>query len=205
MIYSKIRRSTARKISHSALLVALLLTAILPAISADNGTTETLDATARGTGTQMGKTVGVKVIIYRFSSPADRQVLVDAFKKNQSKGLVDALSKMDAVGRIAITGTLGYDLSYIALIPSPTGRKIRFAANRQIRFAEAYNSGRSVDYDLTAGEFDLNGSDKSKSSGVLYPAAQLIVNKQGQIQFNLFKNPWKLVNIIDWNGAGSKE
>ncbi|RZU35712.1 hypothetical protein [Edaphobacter modestus] len=34
--------------------------------------------------------------------------------------------------------TLGYDLSYIALIPSPTG-KIRFAANRPIRFGEAYS------------------------------------------------------------------
>jgi len=33
----------------------------------------------------------------------------------------------------------------------------------------------------------------------------LIINKQGQLQFELRKNPWKLVNIIDWNGAGSKE
>jgi hypothetical protein len=177
----------------------------MPAISADEKKTETIDATAMGTSTQLGKNVSVKVTIYHYSSPQDRQVLVDAFKKGQSKGLVDALAKMNAVGRIAITGTLGYDLSYIALIPSPTGRKIRFAANRQIRFNEAYNAGPSMAYDLTAGEFDLNDSDKSKSSGVLYPAAQLIINKQGQLQFELRKNPWKLVNIIDWNGAGSKE
>jgi hypothetical protein len=205
MMHGKIQRSPARKIGYSGLLVALLLAAAMPAISADDRKTETIDATAMGTSTQMGKTVSVKVTIDHFSSPEDRQVLVDAFKKGQSKGLVDALSKMNAVGRIAITGTLGYDLSYIALIPSPTGRKIRFAANRQIRFGEAYNSGPSMAYDLTAGEFDLNDSDKSKSSGVLYPAAQLIINKQGQLQFELRKNPWKLVNIIDWNGAGSKE
>jgi hypothetical protein len=205
MIDGKIQRSIARKISHSGLLVALLMAATTPAISADGRKAEVIDATAMGTSTQMGKTVSVKVTIYRYSSQADRQILVDAFKKNQSQGLVDALSKMDAVGRIAITGTLGYDLSYIALIPSPTGRKIRFAANRQIRFAEAYNSGRSTDYDLTAGEFDLNDSDKNKSSGVLYPAAQLNINKKSQLQFELFRNPWKLVNIIDWNGAGSKE
>jgi hypothetical protein len=177
----------------------------MPAISADDKKTETIDATAMGTSTQLGKNVSVKVTIFHYSSPQDRQVLVDAFKKGQSKGLVDALSKMNAVGRIAITGTLGYDLSYIALIPSPTGRKIRFAANRQIRFGEAYNAGPSMAYDLTAGEIDLNDSDKSKSAGVLYPAAQLIINKQGQLQFELRKNPWKLVNIIDWNGAGSKE
>jgi hypothetical protein len=205
MIDGNIPRSPARKIGYGGLLLALLLAAAMPAMFADDRKTETIDATAMGTSTQMGKTVSVKVTINQFSSPQDRQVLVDAFQKGQSKGLVDALSKMKAVGRIAITGTLGYDLSYIALIPSPTGRKIRFAANRQIRFGEAYNSGPSMAYDLTAGEFDLNDSDKSKSSGVLYPAAQLIINKQGQLQFELRKNPWKLLNIIDWNGAGSRE
>jgi hypothetical protein len=56
-------------------------------------------------------------------------------------------------------------------------------------------STQSMAYDLTAGEIDLNNSDKNKSSGVLYPAAQLIINKQGQLQFELRKNPWKLVNI----------
>ena len=205
MTDGKIRRSTAWKAGYSGLLVALLLAGAVPAISADDKKTETIDATARGTSTQLGQTVSVKVTIYQYSSPQDRQVLVDAFKQGQSKGLTDALSKMKAVGRIAITGTLGYDLSYIALIPSPTGRKIRFAANRQIRFGEAYNAGTSMAYNLTAGEFDLNDSDKSKSSGVLYPAAQLIINKEGQLQFELRKNPWKLTNIIDWNGAGSKE
>ncbi len=205
MTDGKIRRSTARKAGYSGLLVALLLAGAMPAISADDKKTETIDATAMGTSTQLGKNVSVKVTIYQYSSPQDRQVLVDAFKQGQSKGLTDALSKMKAVGRIAIPGTLGYDLSYIALIPSPTGRKIRFAANRQIRFGEAYNAGPSMAYNLTAGEFDLNDSDKSKSSGVLYPAAQLIINKEGQLQFELRKNPWKLTNIIDWNGAGSKE
>jgi hypothetical protein len=55
---------------------------------------------------------------------------------------------------------------------------------------------------LTAGEIEINDSDKNKSNGVLYPAAQLGINKEGQIEFQLNKNPWKLVNIIDWNKAG---
>jgi hypothetical protein len=205
MIDSKILRVTVRKFSYGGLLLGLLLPAAISALSADDRKAETIDARAMGTSTQMGQNVGVKVIINQFSTQEDRQVLVDAFKKGQSQGLVKALTKMKPVGRIAITGTLGYDLSYIALIPSPTGRKIRFAANRPIRFGEAYNNGPSTAYDLTAGEFDLNGSDKSKNTGVLYPAAQLIINKDGQLQFELRKNPWKLVNVIDWNGAGSKE
>jgi hypothetical protein len=205
MIDSRFPRFTDRKFGYGGLLLVLLLTAAVPALSQNDRKTETIDATAMGTSTQMGQSVSVKVTINQFSTPEDRQVLIDAFKKGQSKGLVDALTKMKPVGRIAITGTLGFDLSYIALIPTPTGRKIRFAANRQIRFGEAYANSQSMAFDLTAGEFDLNDKDKKKSSGVLYPAAQLIINKQGQLQFELRRNPWKLVNIIDWNGAGSKE
>jgi hypothetical protein len=205
MIDSKALRFIARKCGYNGLLFAMLLAAAISASSQDDRKTETIDARAMGTSTQMGQNVSVKVIINRFSTQEDRQVLVEAFKKGQSQGLVEALTKMKSVGRIAITGTVGYDLSYIALIPSPTGRKIRFATNRPIRFGEAYNAGPSTAFNLTAGEIDLNDSDKSKSAGVLYPAAQLIINKQGQLQFELRRNPWKLVNIIDWNGAGSKE
>lgn len=201
----KAPRSVARKFGYTGLLLAMVLSAAMSASSQDDRKSETIDAVAMGTSTQLGKTVHIKVIINQFSTQEDRQVLVDAFKKGQNQGLVNALSKMKPVGRIAITGTVGYDLSYIALIPSPTGRKIRFAANRLIRFGEAYANSQSKAFDLTAGEFDLNDSDKNKNAGVLYPAAQLIINKEGQLQFELRQNPWKLTNIIDWNGAGTKE
>jgi hypothetical protein len=205
MINSNLPRFAARKFAYSGLLLSLLLVAAIPATSQDDRKTEVIDATAMGTSTQLGKTVSVKVTINQFSTDADRQVLVDAFKKGQHQGLVEALKKMKPVGRIAITGTLGYDLNYIALIPSPTGRRIRFAADRWIRFGEAYHNTQSQSFDLTAGEINLNDKDKKKSKGVLYPASQLIINKQGQLQFELRQNPWNLVNIIDWNGAGTKE
>jgi hypothetical protein len=196
--------SRLRKFGYSGLLVsALLLAAVTLARSADDRKVETIDATAMGTSTQLGKTISVKVTIYEFSTPDDRQILVDAFKKGQNQGLINALTKMNSVGRIAITGTLGYDLSYIGLIPTDTGRKIRFVTNRLLRFGEVYNNTQSIAYNLTAGEIEINDQDKNKSSGVLYPAAQLVINKEGQLQFELRKNPWKLVNIIDWNAAGT--
>jgi hypothetical protein len=196
-------KSTARKHRYGGLLLAtLLLMTVTPPISAADTKPATIDATATGTSTQLGKTVSVKVIINQFSSEEDRQALVAAFKQGQNQGLVDALSKMKPVGRIAITGTLGFDLAYIRLIRTPTGRKIRFATNRLIRFGEAYNDTQSKSYNLTAGEFDLNDTDKDKSGGVLYPACQLTIGKKGELQFELRKNPWKLVNIIDWNKAG---
>jgi len=203
MIYSNELRSAARKCCLGGfVLTTLLLTAVTPAISADEMKPATIDATAMGTSTQLGANVSVKVIINRFSTEEERQVLIAAFKKGQSPGLVDALSKMKPAGRIAITGTLGYDLAYIRLVQTPTGRRIRFATNRLIRFGEAYHNTQSTAFDLTAGEFDLDNADKNKSTGVLFPACQLIINKKGELQFELRKNPWKLVNIIDWNKVG---
>jgi hypothetical protein len=205
MRYTNDSHSTICK-SHyrSLLLVTLLLAVVTSAFSQGNGKSATIDATAMGTSTQLGKVVNVKVIINRFSTEEERQTLIAAFKQGQNPGLVDALSKMEPAGRIAITGTVGYDLVYIRLVRTPTGRRIRFATNRLIRFGEAYHDTQSRAYDLTAGEFDLNDADKDKSSGVLFPASQLIINDKGELQFELRQNPWKLVNIIDWDKAGSE-
>jgi hypothetical protein len=206
MTHTRNSHSKIPKVGYgSLLLAALLLTAVALALAGDDKKVKvgTIDATAMGTSTQSGAVINVKVIINEFSTDEDRAILVEAYKKGQNEGLVNALTKMKADGRIAITGTIGYDLSYIRLIPTPTGRKIRFVTNRQLRFGETYYSTQSTAYNLTAGEFDINDSDKDKSSGVLYPAAQLVINKEGQLEFQLRQNPWKLVNIIDWNKAGT--
>jgi len=181
--------------------ISLLL--VLCMIVGDHGfgqrsNTETIDATAFGTSTQLGRNFGVKLIIYEFSDPEDRDILVQAFAKGQNDGLVNALEKMKAVGRITIPGTLGFDVSYIREIITPTGRTIRFVTNRKIAFGESYWNTQTKSFNLTAGEINLNDSDKSKSDGTLYPAAQLIVNKEGELQFELNQNAWRLTNIIEW-------
>jgi hypothetical protein len=162
---------------------------------------ETIEASAMGTGSQLGQVIGVTLEIYDFSTPEDRQTLIDAFTKGQNQGLVNALSKMKAVGHCSITGTLGYDVSYIRMVSTPTGRKIVFVTNRQIKFGEAFFDTQSQSFNMTAGEFDLNDTDKHKSTGVVYPATQLIIDKQGQLQFDLRENPWKLVDVLDWKGT----
>jgi hypothetical protein len=181
----------------------LVLGATTPGFSRnqDRDKSETLEASAMGTGTQLGRMIGITVTIYEYSTPEDRQILMQAFQKGQNQGLVNALSKMRAVGHIAITGTLGYDLSYIRMIPTPTGRKIRFVTNRQITFAEAWTDSMSQNFNLTGGEFDINDSDRSKSTGVLYPLAQLAIDQQGQLQIELNQNAWNLVDVLDWKGT----
>jgi hypothetical protein len=189
----------AKLLAGGLLAVCLMTMASLPGFAREKY--ETIDATAFGTSTQMGRNFGVTVIIYEYSTPEDRQILVDAYKQGQNQGLSNALQKMKAVGRISITGTLGYDLSFIRMIPTPTGRKIRFITNRKISFGEAWAQSQSMSFDLTAGEIDINSQDKSKSSGVLFPAAQIVINSTGDPQLDLNQNPWKLVEIIDWAGT----
>ena len=189
----------ARLAIGAVLLWGMLVAESSAAFARDKN--ETIDATAFGTGTQLGQTIGVTLNIYEFSTPADKQILVQAFEKGQNNGLVNALQKMKAVGHVEITGTLGYDCSYIRMIPTATGRKIVFVTNRQIRFGEAFFDTQSQSFNLTAGMIEINDQDKTKSSGILYPATQLVIDKQGDLQWDLNQNPWKLNDILDWKGT----
>jgi hypothetical protein len=189
----------SKMILKSFVVAAICLLAVHPGFARDKY--ETIDAQAFGTGTQMGQNIGVTLNIYEFSTPADRVTLVQAYEKGQNQGLVNALSKMKAVGHVEITGTLGYDCAYIRMTATPTGRKIVFVTNRQIRFGEAFFDTQSQSYNLTAGVLELNDQDKSKSTGILYPEAQLTMNKEGQLTLDLNQNPWRLSDLLDWKGT----
>jgi hypothetical protein len=199
MLQTKIAVPLHRLVLATLVITGLLIAATTPGFAATKS--ETVTATDTGTSTQMGSEFSVTLNIHDYSTQADKQILIDAFQQGKDQGLVNALSKMKASGHIEITGTLGYDCSYIQMIPTPTGRKIRFVTNRLLRFGEVYWDTRSVAYNLTAGEFDINDTDKSKSTGVLYPAAEFVIDKQGELQINLIGNPWNLVDIIDWKGT----
>jgi hypothetical protein len=186
-------------LSKFLILTSLVVAMAICGLARDKN--ETIDATAWGTGTQMGASFGVTLMIYQYSTPEDRSVLVEAFQKGSNQGLVNALQRMKAVGHVSITGTLGYDVSYIAMIPTTTGRKIRFVTNRPIRFGEVYWDTQSQYFNLSGGEIELSDQDKSKSSGVVFPAAQLGIDNQGQLSIDLRENPWRLSDIIDWKGT----
>ena len=188
----------AKLVVGSLLLIGLVTMSSVPVFAQK---AETIEAQATGTGTQLGQNIGITLTINDYSTMAERQIMVQAFAKGQNQGLVNALTRMRTVGHIAITGTLGYDVAFIRMIPTPTGRKIRFVTNRQISFVEAWTDSQSQAFNLTGGEIDINEQDRSKSTGVLFPAAQLVIDKQGQLQIDLTQNSWKLVDVLDWKGT----
>lgn len=185
------RTTKGRGMAALAVLVALAVFALAQG-------RETYQATARGTGTQMGQMFSVNIIIEQYSSDEDRQLVIAAFQRGGTKELSTVLEKMPSKGRIAITGTTGNEIAFVRLIPTETGRKIRILTTRPIRMPETRNATRSTDYDLSAVEMDLTGGKEDK--GVLLPACQLKVDKNsGEIQIEAYQNPWDLVNIIDWS------
>jgi len=198
---NRITNKSYKRTLACLMVFGLLLVAAFPALSAKGVKNETIEASAMGTATQMGQVISISMEIYDYSTPEDKQVLVQAFSKGQNQGLVNALTKMHAVGHISITGTLGYDLAYIGMTPTPTGRKIRFVTNRQLTFGEVFTDSQSTAFNLTGGEFDVDDTNKKNSTGVLYPACQLAVDKDGQLQIQLNQNAWKLVDVLDWKGT----
>jgi hypothetical protein len=186
----------SKRMKMSIAMAAILAMSAVSGFARD--TTETIDAQARGTSTQLGKNFTVRLMVYQYSTPEDRKILIESFQHGQNDGLANALEKMQAVGHITIPGTLGFDVSYIHEMKTPTGRSIRFVTNRRIAFGESYWSTQSKSFNLTAGEIRINDQDKNKSDGVLYPATQLTINKDGEPQWDLRMNPWTLNNVIVW-------
>jgi hypothetical protein len=185
-------------ISAAVVIVGVLLLSGLRGVAGDEKSlNEVYQAQAMGQNTQMGKTFNVTIHIEEYSTPEERQALIDSFNAAGSEGLSNALEKMPAKGRIAITGTLGYDISFARKLPTEDGFKLRVLTNRPINFGEAWYNGRSTDYNLSVLELELN-KETGKGGGTLIPASTFKVDKKtGELTIEAFQNPWKLVNVMD--------
>jgi hypothetical protein len=156
----------------------------------------TIQATAMGTSTQLGKIYNVNIQIEQFSTTEDRNSLINAFKKSGQDGMVKVLEDMKPKGRIRFaSGGVGNDIKYIFELPSEKGRRLRLVTDRTLAFAELYQGTRSRDYAVGAIELEL--TPDGKGSGTVLPACKLTVNKKKQqVEIETYQNPWKLSNFM---------
>jgi hypothetical protein len=156
----------------------------------------TIQATAMGTSTQMGKMYSVNIHIEQFSTPDDRKALINAFARSGQDGLVNVLEDMKPKGRVRFaSGGVGNDVKYINELPSDGGRRFRLVTDRNLAFGELYEGTRSRDYSVGAIELVL--TPDGKGSGTVLPACKLTVDKKTQqIEIETFQNPWKLTNLM---------
>jgi hypothetical protein len=156
----------------------------------------TIQATAMGTSTQLGKIYNVNIHIEQFSTPDDRNALIDAFTRSGQEGLVNVLEDMKPKGRVRFaSGGVGNDVKYIIELPSENGRRFRLVTDRNIAFGELYAGTRSRDYSVGAIELVL--TPDGKGSGTVLPACKLTVDKKSkQIEIETYQNPWNLTNLM---------
>jgi len=182
---------------HCNTLIALMLLLLMSFCTVVQAQKRmTIQATAMGTSTQMGRVYSVNIVIEQFSTPDDQKALIDAFKRSGQQGLVDVLERMKSKGRIRFaSGGVGNDIKHIIELPSETGRRIRLVTDRNLAFGELYAGTRSRDYDVGAIELIL--TPDGKGSGTLMPACKLTVKKKTKkIEIEAYQNPWNLTNFI---------
>jgi hypothetical protein len=155
----------------------------------------------RATYAQAGNTIGVTLIVYNYTTSADLELLSLAFQQGQDRQLAAALSKTKAAGHCSIAGDPIFDVAFIQMVVTPTGREITFIANRPLQSDEVSSDPDSQSFDLMVGQFEINDTDNTKSTGFLYLASRLVVDEQGAFHYDLAGSPWSLVNVLDSNWA----
>src|SRR5947199_4382839 len=181
---------------HNVLIWPTLLLLMAIGTMAQAQKRMTIQATAMGTSTQLGKIYNVNIIIEQFSRPADQKALIEAFKRSGQDGLVNVLEDMRPKGRVRFaSGGVGNDVKYIIELPSDKGRRFRLVTDRYLSFGALYYNPRSNDYNV--GAIELTITPDGKGSGTVLPACRLTMDKKTQqVEIETYQNPWNLSNFI---------
>lgn len=186
------------KIIRFVALCLLLGCVATPALSGPkkpNSRTERFSATlAVLSGPRSGRVRQVTIYINDYSSDAEAAQLAGAFADGGSRALFKVLTKLKDKGRVAPTGTTGYQVRFIRSTQTPTGRKIVMLTDRPISFLERYYGTRSSDYEY--GLVELNINDDGKGEGTLIWAAKVKGISGNQIDVENFGiEPARLLKV----------
>jgi hypothetical protein len=115
----------------------------------------------------------IRITIDRWSSPSQREHLIQTFLEKKQDGLLRELQKQPEVGRFNFPGymgpdpnntmRLGTDLRYAMNHPGEDGgRRIVIITPRVIGFREARDQPRTADYPFTLFEMRFNAAGKGE-------------------------------------------
>ena len=187
-------RDMDRRLRNSVIGCLFVLLAGI-GIAAQTQERMTIQATAMGTSTQLGKQADVNIYIEQLSTEEDRAKLIQAFQRSGQDGLRGVLEDMKPKGRVRFSsGGVGNDVKYIIELPSEKGRRFRLVTDRNIAFGELYAGTRSREYSV--GAMELTIMPDGSGSGRVLPACKLKVNKKNnQVEIETYQNPWNLTNF----------
>jgi len=129
----------------------------------------------------------IQIQINAWSSPKQRQHLIDTFLEKKQDGLLAELQKQPELGRFNFPGymgpdpnsvmRLGTDIRYAMNFPGEDGgRRIVIITPRVIGFREATNRPRIYDYPFSL--FEMRFDRSGKGEGRLAYATQILFDKK---------------------------
>jgi hypothetical protein len=134
----------------------------------------------------------VEIRVTKWSTTEERAALIGVFLDKGQDGLLRALEKIDAHGRIRLPGAmgpgrasgqgqLGNDLRYAWHTKSPDGGdRIVIGTDRYISFAEQANQPRTIDYPFTFIQIQLPKGG-GEGEGKLAYATKLMFDKKKNV------------------------
>jgi hypothetical protein len=173
--------------SRARILSPLLALAVLCPAPATAATPKKADwvgsytATVMGTGhvgLAAGRAFRVMIDIYRWTTPEERQKILDLIATKDGPKIRKGLDDLEDIGRLRIVGESGYALDYAWQTESGGKKQIVVAMNRAMASVPGVVSG-SPDFLVGVGVLELDASGKGK--GVLAPAVELAIQPSGQI------------------------
>jgi len=137
----------------------------------------------------------VDITIDRWTTDAERDRLVGIVKEKGADGLLDAIRKMDEIGRIQSGGSLGYPLRFAREVPlSGGGRRIIIGTDRRMSFLEVREQPRSVEYPFVVVDIRLNAD--GKGVGKLMPLAKINTDVDHIVEIeNYASEPVRLTSV----------
>ncbi len=165
-----------------------------PQTRPEGGTTPIETFTARAFQMQSGSTGTVEITITRWSTDAEREILLAALKQAGQPAMIDELQKLPQVGYIKMPNTIGLALFYARSNELPDGtRQVVIGTDRTI--ANQTRSPQASKYDASIIELHFKkGSDKGEGKMVL--AAKASIGKDGKVQISNYQGePVRLLDV----------
>jgi hypothetical protein len=198
---------------YACVATALLVTMpARPAATQSDQPTATDKVTITGWALNMsnvatGTNQTIQITIDRWSTPAQRQLLIDTFMQKKQDGLLRVLEKQPRLGRFNFPGymgpdpnnvmRLGTDINYARSFNGEDGgRRIVIITPRVIGFREQTNRPRTYDYPFTL--FEMRFDKAGKGEGRMAYGARIDFDKKkNQIALeNYSSEPVRLNNLV---------
>ena len=168
---------------------AVTLLALTAAIASVSFAQDKVDESYRAFGVAMGPGMAgvLEMHISRWSTPEERQALIDSLVQNGQEKTIDLLRKQKETGWARTQSGAGMHgwpsvrLHYAYQFQQPDGKRVVvLVTDRNMTMAERMNQGRSTEYDVSAIVMQLQkGADgKEQGTGTLFAAAKLGFDKE---------------------------